>query len=125
MGHAAGNPSDSGVHVMLEVKHKRARFQVREENAPALWEALSVIDKSKGMRPKAKLPTGEAKQHSGKRDYPRFNPQCMLTSDYVTAYVALNHKRLRLAPLETRSEINRTPAGLDPSYPEVIEESTE
>ena len=110
---------------MQEVKHGRATFKVREENAPTLWGALEVIDKSKGMKPKAKLPTGDAKRHSGKRGYPRFNPACMLTSDYVTAYVAINAKRLHLAPLEIRSEINRTPRGLDPSYPEVIEERAE
>ena len=110
---------------MQEVKHGLATFKVREENAPTLWGALEVIDKSKGMKLRAKLPAGEAKHHSGKREYPRFNPACMLTSDYVTAYVALNAKRLHLAKLEIRPEINRTPRGLDPSFPEVIEESAE
>lgn len=107
---------------MIEVKHGRATFTVREENAPHLWDALSTIDKSKGMRPKAKPPKGDRKQNSGVRDYPVFNPACMLTSDYVTAYVALNLKRLHLAALDIRPAVNRTPIGLDPAYPEVIEE---
>ena len=110
---------------MIEVKRGRATFTVREENALALWDALAIIDKSNGMRPKAKLPKGDRKQNSGVRDYPVFNPACMLTSDYITAYVALNAKRLHLAPLEIRPEINRTPIGLDPAFPEVIEERTE
>jgi hypothetical protein len=47
---------------------------------------------------------------------------CMLTSDYVTAYVALNHARLHLAPLKIEPALNRTPHELDPSTPEVVEE---
>jgi hypothetical protein len=45
----------------------------------------------------------------------------MLTSDYVTAYIALNHKRLRLVPCTIEPATNRTPPGLDPLFPEVIE----
>jgi hypothetical protein len=46
----------------------------------------------------------------------------MLTSDYVTAYVALNHARLHLAPLKIEPTLNRTPPELDPTAPEVLEE---
>jgi hypothetical protein len=46
----------------------------------------------------------------------------MLTSDYVTAYVALNHARLHLAPCAIEPAVNRTPQGLDPLIPEVVEE---
>lgn len=62
------------------------------------------------------------KHSSMKRDYPKFNPRVMLTSDYVTAYTALNHKRLHLVACDFAPAVNRTPPGLDPAYPEVVAE---
>lgn len=59
------------------------------------------------------------------RDYPKFNSAVMLTSDYVTAYTALNHKRLHLAACAFEPTVNRTPPGLDPAFPEVVMESEE
>jgi hypothetical protein len=46
----------------------------------------------------------------------------MLTSDYVTAYIALNHKRLHLVPCTIEPAINRTPAGLDLSIADPVHE---
>jgi hypothetical protein len=60
-----------------------------------------------------------------KRDYPKFNPACMLTSDYVTAYTALNHAHLRLAPCAFEPAVNRTPVGYDPQFPVCVEEPNE
>ena len=106
---------------MITIKHGRATFTLRPENAEPTRELLAKIDK--GRRVKLPRPKGEAKHDSSKRDYPRFNPECMLTSDYVTAYTALNHARLRLAPCAFAPALDRTPAGLDPAVPEVQEET--
>ena len=108
---------------MITIEHGRARLTVRPENAELTRELLARIDKRK--RVKLAREKGEAKHDSSKRDYPRFNPECMLTSDYVTAYIALNHARLHLVPCTIAPAINRTPAGLDPAILEVFEETME
>jgi hypothetical protein len=105
---------------MITITHGRATFTLRPENAEPARELLARIDK--GRRIKLNRPKGEAESDSGKRDYPRFNPKCMLTSDYITAYTALNHARLHLVPCTFEPAINRTPAGLDPAVPEAFEE---
>ena len=105
---------------MITITHGRATFTVRPENAEPARELLAKIDK--GRRIKIDRPKGIDKHDSSKRDYPRFNPECMLTSDYVTAYLALNHARLHLAPCGFAPALNRTPASLDPAMPEVLEE---
>jgi hypothetical protein len=105
---------------MITIKHGRSTFTVRPENAEPIRELLARIDK--GKRIKLDRPKGQAKHDSSKRDYPRFNPECMLTSDYITAYTALNHSRLHLEPCDFAPALNRTPAGLDPAMPEVLEE---
>ena len=111
---------------MITITHGRARLTVRPENAEPIRDLLAKIDKSKG-RKGAKLyrPKGQAKHNSNSRDYPQFNPECMLTSDYITAYIALNHGRLHLMPCDIAPELNRTPAGLDPAIPEAFEETIE
>ena len=111
---------------MITIKHGRSTFTVRPENAEPIRELLAKIDKSKGRRgAKLAREKGEAKHNSSKRDYPRFNPECMLTSDYITAYTALNHSRLHLVPCDFAPALNRTPAGLDPAIPEIFEEIIE
>ena len=111
---------------MITIKHGRASFTVKPENAPRIHDLLATIDKSKGKRgPKLDRPKGIDKHDSRKRDYPVFNPAVMLTSDYVTAYTALNHKRLHLAPCAFEPAVNRTPGGYDPQMPVVVEESLE
>jgi hypothetical protein len=105
---------------MITIKHGRSTFTVRPENAEPVRDLLARIDK--GKRIKLDRPKGQAKHDSSKRDYPRFNPECMLTSDYITAYTALNHSRLHLEPCDFAPALNRTPAGLDPAIPEVLEE---
>ena len=111
---------------MITIKHERATLTVKPEHAQTTYDLLALIDKTKGKRgAKLPRPTGIDKHDSRKRDYPRFNPACMLTSDYVTAYVALNHARLRLAPLKIEPTVNRTPHELDPTIPEVVEELCE
>jgi hypothetical protein len=108
---------------MQTIKHGRATFTVKPENAQAVYDILAIVDKSKGKRgAKLERPKGIDKHHSAKREYPKFNPECMLTSDYVTAYVALNRARLRLVPCEIEPAVNRTPPSLDPAFPEVVEE---
>jgi hypothetical protein len=108
---------------MQTIKHGRATFTVKPENAQAVYDILALVDKSKGKRgPKLERPKGIDKHNSSKRDYPKFNPAVMLTSDYVTAYTALNRARLHLAACDFAPAVNRTPPGLDPAYPEVIEE---
>ena len=105
------------------IKHGRATFIVKPEHAQAVHDLLALIDKSKGKRgAKLDRPKGIDKHHSGKRAYPQFNPRVMLTSDYVTAYTALNHGRLHLVACDFAPAVNRTPPGLDPAYPEVVEE---
>ena len=111
---------------MVIIKHARARFRVKPEHAQATHDLLALIDKSKGKRgAKLPRPEGIAKHDSRKRDFPQYNPACMLTSDYVTAYHALNHARLHLAPLKIEPTVNRTPPELDPTVPEVVEELCE
>ena len=108
---------------MITLTHKTATLAVLPENAEPTRALLAIIDKSKGKRgPKLARPKGNPKHDSSKRDYPKFNPECMLTSDYVTAYTMLNNARLRLAPLDIAPEINRTPPQLDPTIPEVTED---
>jgi hypothetical protein len=108
---------------MITIKHARATFTLRPESAEPIRELLARIDK--GRRIKIDRPKGQAKHNSSKRDYPRFNPECMLTSDYITAYTALNHSRLHLEPCDFAPALNRTPAGLDPAIPEIFEETIE
>ena len=55
------------------------------------------------------------------REYPKFNPETMLTSDYVTAYYALNAKRV-LKGWTCEPTINRTPPGLDLSIADPVHE---
>jgi len=109
---------------MQTITHGRARLTVQPENEQPIRDILAKIDKTRG-RKGAKLARekGEAKHDSSKRDYPQFNPDCMLTSDYITAYIALNHARLHLVPCTIEPALNRTPTGLDPAYPEVVEET--
>jgi len=102
---------------MIEIKHDRATFKVKPENAPVIHDLLATIDKSKGKRgPKLPRPKGIDKHHSAKRDYPVFNPRVMSTSDYVTAYTALNHARLHLTPCNIEPTVNRIPPGYDPQF---------
>ncbi len=109
---------------MITIKHNRATFTLRPENAPAVHDLLALIDKSKGKRgPKFERPKGIDKHHSSKRDYPVFNPSVMRTSDYVTAYVALNQRRLNLKPCDIKPTVNRVPAQYDSRFPVCIEES--
>lgn len=108
---------------MITIKHGRATFTLLPENAEPVRDLLAKIDKRKII--KLAREKGEAKHDSSKRDYPRFNPDMMLTSDYVTAYTALNRGRLHLVPCAVEPAINRTPAGLDPAVPEVFEETIE
>jgi hypothetical protein len=108
---------------MITITHGRARLTVRPENAEPARELLARIDK--GKRIKLDRPKGQAKHNSNTRDYPQFNPDCMLTSDYITAYTALNHSRLHLEPCDFAPALNRTPAGLDPAIPEIFEETIE
>jgi hypothetical protein len=111
---------------MITIQHNRAKFTVQPEHAQTTYDLLALIDKSKGRKGrKLAQDKGIAKHDSRKREFPQFNLFSMLTSDYVTAYVALNHARLRLAPLKIEPALNRTPHELDPSLPEVVEELCE
>ena len=111
---------------MITIKHARATFRVKPEHAQATYDLLALIDKTKGKRgAKLARPKGQDKHDSRKRDFPQYNPACMLTSDYVTAYHALNHARLHLAPLKIEPAVNRAPHELDPTIPEVAEELCE
>lgn len=108
---------------MITINHNRATLTVKPEHAQATYDLLALIDKTKGKRgAKLAQDKGIEKHDSRKRAYPQFNSFSMLTSDYVTAYVALNHARLHLAPLKIEPTVNRTPHELDPSTPEVVEE---
>ena len=108
---------------MITINHARATLTVKPENAQSTHDLLALIDKSKGKKGrKLAQDKGIAKHDSRKRDFPQFNSFSMLTSDYVTAYNALNHARLHLAPLKIEPALNRTPHELDPTIPEVLEE---
>lgn len=108
---------------MITITHNRATLTVQPEHAQSTHDLLALIDKTKGKKGrKLAQDKGIAKHDSRKREFPQFNPMCMLTSDYVTAYNALNHARLRLAPLKIEPALNRTPPELDPSTPEVLDE---
>ena len=107
---------------MITITHNRATLTVKPEHAQTTYDLLVIIDKTKGKRgAKLTRDKGIAKHDSRKRDYPQYNPACMLTSDYVTAYHALNHARLHLAPLKIEPAVNRTPHELDPTVPEVTQ----
>jgi hypothetical protein len=108
---------------MITIKHGRATFTLKPENVETMRGLLATIDKSKGRRgAKLDRPKGIDKHNSSKRDYPQFNPRVMLTSDYVTAYVALNYARLHLVPCDIEPTVNRTPEGYDPQFPVCVEE---
>ena len=108
---------------MVIIKHARATFRVKPEHAQTTYDLLALIDKTKGKRgAKLARDKGQDRHDSRKREYPRFNSSCMLTSDYVTAYVALNHARLHLVPCAIEPTVNRTPHELDPTIPEVVAE---
>ena len=108
---------------MITIKHGRATFTVKPENVETIRGLLATIDKSKGKRgAKFERPKGIDKHHSGKRDYPQFNPRVMLTSDYVTAYTALNRARLHLVPCDIEPAVNRTPEGYDLTFPVCVAE---
>jgi len=107
---------------MITITHARATLTVKPEHAQSTHELLALIDKTKGKRgAKLARDKGQDRHDSRKRDFPQFNPACMLTSDYVTAYVALNHARLHLVPCTIEPAVNRTPPELDPTVPEVIQ----
>jgi hypothetical protein len=111
---------------MITITHARATFTLKPENAPAVHDLLALIDKSKGKKgPKLTRPKGNDKHNSAKREYPVFNPSVMLTSDYVTAYAALNQRRLNLKPCDFEPTVNRTPPGYDPQFPLVVAEVLE
>jgi hypothetical protein len=111
---------------MITITHARATLTVKPENAQSTHDLLTLIDKTKGKRgAKLTRDKGQDKHDSRKRAFPQYNPACMLTSDYVTAYHALNHARLHLAPLKIEPALNRTPHELDPTVPEVVEELCE
>ena len=110
---------------MITLKHNRATFTLRPENAPAVQDLLAIIDKSKGKRgAKLDRPKGYDKHNSVKRDYPVFNSSVMLTSDYVTAYTALNCA-LHLVPCDFEPAVNRVPAQYDFRFPVCVEEPIE
>jgi len=107
---------------MITIKHARATLTVKPEHAQSTHDLLAIIDKTKGKKGrKLARDKGQDRHDSRKRDFPQYNPACMLTSDYVTAYVALNHARLRLARLKIKPTVNRTPPELDPTVPEVTQ----
>lgn len=58
------------------------------------------------------------------REFPKFNPAVMLTSDYVTAYYALNANRV-LKGWTCEPATNRTPPGLDLTIPDPVFEAIE
>ena len=108
---------------MITITHGRATFTLKPENVETIRGLLATIDKSKGKRgAKLERPKGIDKHHSAKRDYPVFNPRVMLTSDYVTAYTALNHTRLHLVPCDIEPAVNRTPEGYDLTFPVCVAE---
>jgi hypothetical protein len=108
---------------MITIKHGRATFTLKPENVETIRGLLATIDKSKGKRgAKLDRPKGIDKHNSAKRDYPQFNPRVMLTSDYVTAYTALNRARLHLAPCAFEPAVNRTPEGYDLTFPVCVAE---
>ena len=109
---------------MITIKHARATFKVKPENAPAIHDLLTLIDKTKGKRG-PKMPKRTDPKHSAvRRDYPVFNPRTMFTSDYVTAYAALN-SRLMLKGCAFEPAVNRTPPSYDPQFPVCVEEPLE
>ena len=110
---------------MIEIKHARATFKVKPEHAPAIHDLLVLIDKTKGKRGSKMPKRTDPKFSAVRRDYPVFNPRVMLTSDYVTAYMALNHARLHLTPCNIEPMVNRTPPGYDPQFPVCVEEVLE
>ena len=110
---------------MITIKHARATFKVKPENAPAIHDLLTLIDKSKGKRgPKLTKQKTDSKHSAVRRDYPVFNPRTMLTSDYVTACAALN-SRLMLKGCAFKPAVNRTPPNYDPHFPVCVEEPLE
>lgn len=109
---------------MIEIKHGRATFKVKPENAPAIHDLLALIDKTKGNRGPKMPKRTDPKYSAVRRDYPVFNPRTMLTSDYVTAYAALN-SRLMLKGCAFKPAVNRTPPNYDPHFPVCVEEPLE
>ena len=108
---------------MITITHGRATFTVKPEHAEPTRELLALIDKSKGRKGR-KLPKdkGQAKHDSTKRFYPVFTPG-MSTAEYVKLY-ALQNDRLQLAKVNYEHADRPAPM-LDPTIPEVVEETCE
>ena len=106
---------------MITIKHARATLTVQPENAESTRELLALIDKSKGRKGR-KLPKdkGHPKHNSMSRFYPAFHAG-MSTADYLTRYASLN-AGLHLAKVNYM-HADRPAAMLDPTQPEVIEET--
>ena len=107
---------------MIEIKHGRCTLKIKPEHAQEAHDLLAIIDKSKGKRGlKFSKPKGNDKFSSSRRNFPQFNPRVMLTSDYITAYAALN-SHVKFIPCAFEPGVNRTPPMLDPTTPEVVVE---
>jgi len=110
---------------MIEIKHGRAAFTVRPENAQAIHDALARLAKGKG--PKLSKPKAANRKHdSSKRSYPAFEPG-MATAEYIRQYTELNVYLFGGSyppdDVVTYSHADRPAPMLDPSYPEVVVES--
>jgi hypothetical protein len=113
--------------MMQTIKHNRATFKVKPENAQATYDLLALIDKTKGKRgAKLTRPKAIRREHnSGLRTYPTFYSG-MSTANYISAYVALN-KYLFVGRYEedkilSYEHADRRAPELDPSTPEVLVE---
>lgn len=104
---------------MITIKHHRATFTVQPHNAEPYREALAKLDKGKG--PKLTRPKGNPKHDSMKRFYPAFEPG-MSTREYLRQYAVLN-AHVHLLPVSDAFDHDRPAPMLDPTIPEVIEES--
>ena len=102
---------------MVIIKHHRATFTVKPENAESTREALAKLDKGKG--PKSPRLKGNPKHDSMKRHYPVFTPG-MSTREYLRQYATLN-AHVHLLPVSDAFDHDKPAPMLDPSIPEVEE----
>lgn len=113
---------------MITITHGRATLTVLPEHAEPTRDLLALIDKSKGVKGRkfAKDKAQKREHDSSKRSYPDFYPG-MTTADYISAYNKLNAYLFVGAYAEdkilTYTHADRPAPMLDPSIPEVVEES--
>ena len=100
---------------MITIKHARATFKVKPENAQSTHDLLALIDKTKGKKGRK----FKKEKNSETRAYPVLYFG-LTTAEYVSRYANMNG-HLKLSSINYEHADRRAPE-LDPTIPEVVAE---